>query len=332
MKLVSGPVLRQTAGQRNRRVTLRLRPLLEGQDMTLGERMQRLRPSTTRSQCNLLKPAIHSKFVLALEKFLVHWLLEQLPDWSAATWDAALQDHVELLFEGDKDRSAAACLTSAVLWLAPEFGQPRTDALPWTIASLQGWARLEPGFSRPPLPYAVMMSIVSWLAMHRHWQAGLLTWMLFETYLRVNEALTMHSQDIVRAAPSVTRESSVVKVTACSSSQLLATKTGEQVYVSLPLDLARQRPLALLLCRWAGLRCRGRHCVLPRSMRGPMWPGPTLPLGHGDWRLLPGCGTTVGGQVGKSREQAEHQSWPRGGCGPCSGALDVPRWPAWVHA
>ena len=256
VKFVSGPALRGTAGQRSRRVILRLRPLLEGQDMTLGERMQRLRPSTTRSQCNLLKPATHAKFVLALEKFLAHWLLKQLPDWSAATWDAALQDHVELLFEGDKDRSAAACLTSAVLWLAPEFGQPRTDALPWTIASLRGWARLEPGFSRPPLPYAVMMSIVSWLAMHRQWQAGLLTWMLFETYLRVNEALTMHSQDIVRAAPLVTREPPVVKVMACSSSQLLATKTGEQVYVSLPLDLARQRPLALLLCRWAGLRRR----------------------------------------------------------------------------
>ena len=82
--------------------------------------------------------------------------------------------------------------------------------------------------------------------------------MLFEIYLRVNEALTMHAEDIVIAAPLVSRETTAVTVMACSSSRLLATKTGEQD-LSLSLDLARHRPLAALLCRWAGLRSRDAH-------------------------------------------------------------------------
>ena len=200
-----------------------------------------------------LTPATHAKYVLALERFPAYWLLEQLPAWSAVTWDAALQDHVELLFEGGKDRRAASCLTAAVLWLAPGFGRPTTADLPLTVASLRNWTGLEPDFSKPPLPYAIMMSIVLWLATHGQGQAGLLTWMLFETYLRVNEGLTMQTEDLVIAGPLLSGESTAVAVMACSSSRLLAANAEEQD-LCLSLDLARHRPLAALLCRWAGLR------------------------------------------------------------------------------
>ena len=241
---------RQTGG---RQVIDRRQRLLERRHTTLEAIIQRLRGEFPFMQRFRLTPATHAKYVLALEKFLAHWLLEQLPAWSAVTWDAALQDHVELLFEGGKDRRAASCLTAAVLWLAPGFGRPTTADLPLTVASLRNWTGLEPDFSKPPLPYAIMMSIVLWLATHGQGQAGLLTWMLFETYLRVNEGLTMQTEDIVIAGPLLSGESTAVAVMACSSSRLLAANAEEQD-LCLSLDLARHRPLAALLCRWAGLR------------------------------------------------------------------------------
>ena len=65
----------------------------------------------------------------------------------------------------------------------------------------------------------------------------------------------MYAEDVVLAAPMIGGKSTDITVMACSSSRLLATKTGEQD-LSLALDLERHRPLAKLLCRWAGLRSR----------------------------------------------------------------------------
>ena len=65
-----------------------------------------------------------------------------------------------------------------MLWLVPEGGQPMKSVLPLTMASLRDWKRLEPGTARPPLPYAIMMPIVDWLAQQAQGQAALLVWML----------------------------------------------------------------------------------------------------------------------------------------------------------
>ena len=64
-KLVSGPALHETAGQRSRRVTLRRQRLLERRDRTLDQRVQRLRAGTTFLQRNRLKPTTQFKYVLA---------------------------------------------------------------------------------------------------------------------------------------------------------------------------------------------------------------------------------------------------------------------------
>ena len=69
-KLVGGPSLYETAGQRSRRVTLRRQRLLERRDRTLDQRVQRLRVGTTFLQHNRLKPTTQFKYVLALETFL----------------------------------------------------------------------------------------------------------------------------------------------------------------------------------------------------------------------------------------------------------------------
>ena len=239
--------------QRRRRVTARRQRLVGGRDRTLAERIAQIRPGLSFLQINRVKPSTQSRYVQALEQFLAHWMMVHMPSWTAPAWDAALQDHVELLYESGKDRGAASRVVSAVLWLRPELGQPMKTVLPHAFAALRGWRRLEPGLTRPPLPYAIMMAMVVWLARRGRGEAGLLIWMLFETYLRVNEALTMHGEDVVLAAPLADGQETAVTVMACSSARQLASKTGEQD-LSLALDLPRQTGLADLLARWAAMR------------------------------------------------------------------------------
>ena len=88
-----------------------------------------------------------------------------------------------------------------------------------------------------------MMAVV-WMAEHSHLEAGLLTWMLFETYLRVSEAFTMNCEDIVGSTQLADRRFTPVTVMACSSSRLLATKTGDQD-LSIPWTWRANRALQL---------------------------------------------------------------------------------------
>ena len=222
-------------------------------DRILAQRIRTLRPEVTFLQLSRLRPATQSKYAGALERVLAWWRMRSLPDWAAGMWDAALQDYLEELYEQGANRGEASSVVAALLWLRPELGGTQKAALPLSAASLRGWAKLEPGFTRPPLPYAIALAAALWLAEHSQQEAALLVWMLFETYLRVSEALSMNCEDLVESAHLSDGKWTPVTVMACSSSRHLATKTGDQD-LSLPLDLARQAGLAALLSG----RARGR--------------------------------------------------------------------------
>ena len=107
-----------------------------------------------------------TKFFLALERILDQWLLQQLPTCTSARWEATLQDHVTLLLEESKDRSVPAWPAAAVIWLAPNVGQPKMAVSLVIAAFLRGWMTLRPSIARPPPSYTIMMLIALWLGTH----------------------------------------------------------------------------------------------------------------------------------------------------------------------
>ena len=92
-----------------------------------------------------------------------------------------MQDYLDMLFEVSEDRGKAAMVMAAILWVLPELGRPLRTALPLAAAALEGWTRLEPGFTRPPLPYAVAMATVVSMALGGIPEQALMVWVLSET-------------------------------------------------------------------------------------------------------------------------------------------------------
>ena len=107
-----------------------------------------------------------TKFFLALEKILGKWILQELPTWTSARWEATLQDQVTLLLEESQERSVPAWPAAAVHWLAPNVGRPKMAVSLVIAAFLRGWMTQRPSIARPPPSYTIMMLIALWLGTH----------------------------------------------------------------------------------------------------------------------------------------------------------------------
>lgn len=151
-------------------------------------------------------------------------------------------------FETECDSQKAALVRAAVLWAQPKLGHPQREARSLASAALRGWTRLESGLARPPLPHAIAMALVYWRATHARHLATLLLWMVFVTYLRSREALSMCADDIVPPVPLATGMLSQVTVMTCSSATFLATKTVDQD-LSILQDSPRRHGLSAPFCR-----------------------------------------------------------------------------------
>ena len=157
--MVSRLALRATTWHRVRRFTSRRQPQLKKKSETLNQRVRRLRARNIFLQRSRLRPTMPTKFFLALEKILGKWILQELPTWTSARWEATLQDHVTLLLEESQERSVPAWPAAAVHWLAPNVGRPKMAVSLVIAAFLRGWMTQRPSIARPPPSYTIMMLI-----------------------------------------------------------------------------------------------------------------------------------------------------------------------------
>jgi integrase len=77
------------------------------------------------------------------------------------------------------------------------------DKLPTSALALKGWDRLTPSSQKPPCPRAVMLALVRHFAQKRRLDLAVLTFLMFDTYLRVSEATAIILADISLPAQSV---------------------------------------------------------------------------------------------------------------------------------
>ena len=135
----------------------------------------------------------------------------------------------------------------ALQWLNPSLKGSPQYIFPQASAALTGWEKQEPTKSRPPLPYVVLKAIAMKLILGRQYFHALILVTMFESYLRVSEALALVGLCVVPAPPASSQISLRTAILARPSVFVEQTKTGLQD-VSILLDLDRQQPLARLLC------------------------------------------------------------------------------------
>lgn len=68
--------------------------------------------------------------------------------------------------------------------------------LPVAGRALQGWERLAPPTLTPPMPYGVCLVIVEKMVQRGRKDMGVITWLMFEAYLRIGEALAVRGRDV----------------------------------------------------------------------------------------------------------------------------------------
>ena len=207
-----------------------------------------------------VKPTTQSLYVGVL-RLLAAWLgVSVLPDWTAPHWDEVLENFLVWLYDRGYPQATGARVPAALFWALPHLHVgPQLRLLPRLAHSLGGWRQLEPPTSRPPAPWIVVASIAEYLARNDYWQESLLVSVMFETYLRPSEALSLRAMQIIPPDPSGLGAARSLAVVARAAELIQLSKTGEHDHTVL-LDRPRQHWLVPLLIHLKNMR------PLPESM------------------------------------------------------------------
>ncbi|CAK0809155.1 unnamed protein product, partial [Prorocentrum cordatum] len=208
---------------------------------------------------NQVRPSTQVLYLKVL-RLLAGWLMvDALPDWPVAAWDAALADFLLWAFDQGVARATAARLGAAVLWGLPQLHvAPLQRCFPQLAHSLAGWKRLHPPGSRPPLPELVVRAAAAWLGHQGEFATALCVMLMFEGYLRPSEALALRAAQLTGPFGSATSAGSHMSVVVHAAELQQPGKTGEMDH-TVVLDLPRQQALAWALARLRDSRLGSWH-------------------------------------------------------------------------
>ena len=176
-----------------------------------------------------------------------------MPRWPASVMDLALAAHFEYLYEVGHHHGIASSTLCGAVWLSPHLAGTCRAIFPAADKSARGWKKQQPSAHRPPIPKIVALSIAHELVLMNRLECALLVWLLFESYLRVEECLQLHAKQIV---PGIRGSRGLTRFTTLLSSDATLGQTAKNAEVnhSVPLDLHCQKPLAETLERLAALK------------------------------------------------------------------------------
>ena len=111
--------------------------------------------------------------------------------------DTAATLFVNHLWEQGMEKHDATRFYAALLDRFPRLSGSSTRMFPRCRRALQGWTRLEPSVTRPPLPLEIAAWVAKVLLEEGVLECGLLVILMFSTYCRPAEALALHVEDWV---------------------------------------------------------------------------------------------------------------------------------------
>ena len=147
---------------------------------------------------NKVRPGTQRQYVAALLR-LADWLaMRPLPDWPGPVWDEHLSEFFGMLYDQGEGPHSARVVMAALLWAQPRLGGTMKARFPHSFQSAQGWTRLQPPKSRPPIPWLVAAGMAEWLFQTGKPHTGLLIIVLFQSYCRPSEGLQLLARQVIR--------------------------------------------------------------------------------------------------------------------------------------
>lgn len=119
----------------------------------------------------------------------------------AAKLDECLTMYLNNMFEQGRDISEGSKTLAAVLDARPDCSQ--RNMMPRARRCLRGWSNMDPGSTRPPVPFAVIALIITRMLQLGHSEYALAILLMFSAYLRPGEALGIQAQDVVLPSKAV---------------------------------------------------------------------------------------------------------------------------------
>ncbi|CAK0817860.1 unnamed protein product, partial [Prorocentrum cordatum] len=116
---------------------------------------------------------------------------------SAKLVDCALVDYLNQMWDEGADIGEATGTCAAWVKLRPSFSKRGPDKLVRTVKALQGFNRLDPGMTRPPLPLAFAALIAVELVGMNLVSMALAVMLMFSAYLRPIELLSLQVTDVL---------------------------------------------------------------------------------------------------------------------------------------
>ncbi|CAE7196525.1 AMY1.1, partial [Symbiodinium necroappetens] len=114
-------------------------------------------------------------------------------------FDGTLCEYLNHLFEEGCDLGDGSKSLAAVMDAYPSFSQK--GSLQRSRRALQGWHKLDPGRTRPPLPWPLVTYLVLTMLKAKQLKSAVAVLLMFVAYLRPGEALSLRNEDLVE--PSI---------------------------------------------------------------------------------------------------------------------------------
>ncbi|CAE7391323.1 ANK1 [Symbiodinium sp. CCMP2592] len=140
-------------------------------------------------------------YSIRLNRFVAEMRIPNIRTLTDAKLDEYLSIYLNNMFKDGCDVSDGNKTLASVLDARP--GSSVTSALPRSRRCLKGWANMDPGKTRPPIPFPVIALIVLYLMRQSLGEAALLILLMFSAYLRPGEALALQIPDVVKPSRTV---------------------------------------------------------------------------------------------------------------------------------
>eukprot|EP00438_Fugacium_kawagutii_P017670 Skav211267 [mRNA] locus=scaffold2429:526:2325:+ [translate_table: standard] len=144
---------------------------------------------------NAVSREVATDYAVRMKQFRDYAKMNNLPINTIKNLDSSFTEYLNDMFAGGSSLGEATKTLAAVIDHMPDCGQK--GALNRSRRALQGWQRLDPGATRPPIPMELVMLVAlqMWEAKSR--VAAVAVLLMFEGYLRPGEVLRLKEEDLV---------------------------------------------------------------------------------------------------------------------------------------
>lgn len=142
-----------------------------------------------------VSPKTAADYKMRMDVFNMFCFLHKLTTLNLQTLDTALTIFLQQCFNDGMELNEATKFLAAIMDARPEASA--RHLLPRARRSLKGWKNLDPGRSRPPIPWPLITLIVNSMLQRHQLISAMMILTMFVTYCRPFELLLLEKRDLI---------------------------------------------------------------------------------------------------------------------------------------